>query len=35
MVNPIPDDYPRVMPYLVVDGAAAAIDFYSSVLGTG
>jgi PhnB protein len=33
MVNPIPDDYPRVMPYLVVDGAAAAIDFYTSVLG--
>jgi PhnB protein len=33
MVNPIPDDYPRVMPYLVVDRAAAAIDFYTSVLG--
>jgi PhnB protein len=33
MVNPIPDGYPRVMPYLIVDGASAAIDFYSSVLG--
>ena len=33
MANPIPDGYPRVMPYLIVDGAAAAIDFYSSVLG--
>jgi PhnB protein len=33
MVKPIPDHYPRVMPYLVVDGASAAIDFYSSVLG--
>lgn len=33
MVNPIPDEYPRVNPYLIVDGAAAAIDFYKSVLG--
>jgi len=33
MVNPIPDGYPRVMPYLIVDGADAAIDFYTSVLG--
>jgi PhnB protein len=33
MVQPIPDDYPRVTPYLIVDGAAAAIDFYTSVLG--
>jgi len=33
MAQPIPDNYPRVTPYLVVDGAAAAIDFYSSVLG--
>ena len=32
-VNPIPADYPRVIPYLAVDGAAAAIDFYTSVLG--
>ena len=33
MVNPIPEGYPRVTPYLIVDGAAAAIDFYTSVLG--
>ena len=33
MAKPIPDDYPRVMPYLIVDGAAAAIEFYKSVLG--
>jgi PhnB protein len=33
MVNPIPDGYPRVIPYLIVDGASAAIDFYTSVLG--
>ena len=33
MVKPIPDGYPRVTPYLIVDGAAEAIDFYSSVLG--
>jgi PhnB protein len=33
MPKPIPDDYPRVTPYLIVDGADAAIDFYCSVLG--
>jgi PhnB protein len=33
MAQPIPDGYPRVTPYLIVDGASAAIDFYSSVLG--
>jgi PhnB protein len=33
MTQPIPANYPRVMPYLIVDGAAGAIDFYSSVLG--
>ena len=33
MINPIPDGYPRVTPYLIVDGAAAAIEFYKSVLG--
>jgi PhnB protein len=33
MVEPIPKDYPRVVPYLIVDGAADAIDFYKSVLG--
>ncbi len=32
-VNPIPDNYPQVIPYLTVDGAAEAIDFYVSVLG--
>jgi PhnB protein len=32
-VKPIPDGYPRVTPYLVVAGAADAIDFYSRVLG--
>jgi PhnB protein len=31
--NPIPDAYPRVSPYLIVDGASAAIDFYRKVLG--
>ena len=33
MVKPIPDGYPRVAPYLIVDGAADAIAFYTSVLG--
>jgi PhnB protein len=33
MIKPIPDGYPRVTPYLIVDGASAAIDFYTSVLG--
>ena len=33
MAKPIPDGYPRVSPYLIVDGANAAIDFYVSVLG--
>ena len=32
-VKPIPDGYPRVIPYLVVDGASEAIDFYTQVLG--
>lgn len=32
-VAPIPDGYPRLSPYLIVDGAGAAIDFYVSVLG--
>ncbi|MFF5919838.1 VOC family protein [Streptomyces flavochromogenes] len=32
-VQPIPEGYPRVTPYLCVDGAAAAIDFYVDVLG--
>jgi len=33
MVDPIPAGYQRVTPYLIVDGAEAAIDFYGSVLG--
>ena len=33
MAKPIPDDYPRVTPYLYIDGASAAIDFYCLVLG--
>jgi PhnB protein len=32
-VKPIPDAYPRVTPYLCVDGAAEAIEFYTKVLG--
>ncbi|MFD9407105.1 VOC family protein [Streptomyces sp. NPDC059989] len=32
-VQPVPEGYPRVTPYLCIDGAAAAIDFYVSVLG--
>ena len=33
MPDPIPEGYPRVTPYLIVDGASAAIDFYRDVLG--
>ena len=33
MPQPIPDEYPRVTPYVYIDGAKAAIDFYTSVLG--
>ncbi len=32
-VDPIPAEYPRVTPYLSIEGAAAAIDFYCEVLG--
>ncbi len=32
-VKPIPDGYPRVTPYLHVDGAAEAIEFYKNVFG--
>jgi PhnB protein len=32
-VKPIPDGYPQVTPYLCVDGAAAAIEFYGQVFG--
>ena len=31
--KPIPDNYPRVSPYLCIDGAAAAIDFYKKAFG--
>lgn len=33
MVKPIPDGYHSVTPYLVIDGAAKAIDFYVKALG--
>ncbi|HVM39128.1 MAG TPA: VOC family protein [Sphingomicrobium sp.] len=32
-VNPIPEGYHSVTPYLVVDGAAEAIRFYSEAFG--
>lgn len=32
-VKPIPDGYPEVTPYLCVDGANEAIEFYSKVFG--
>jgi PhnB protein len=32
-VQPIPEGYPRITPYLCVDGASAAIDFYTKVFG--
>jgi uncharacterized glyoxalase superfamily protein PhnB len=32
-VQPIPPGYTSLTPFLVVNGAAAAIDFYSSVFG--
>jgi len=32
-VKPIPAGYHSVTPYLVVDGAAKAIDFYKKVFG--
>ena len=34
MVNPIPDGLEgRIVPYLMIDGAAAAIDFYTEAFG--
>ena len=33
-IDPIPSDYPRVCPYLIVDGASDAIKFYATILGT-
>ena len=32
-VKPIPDSYRRVTPYLIVNGAADAIDFYKKIYG--
>jgi PhnB protein len=32
-VNPIPEGYPQVIPYLCIKGAQAAIEFYEEVLG--
>jgi PhnB protein len=32
-VHPIPEGYHSITPYLVVDGAAAAIDWYKRALG--
>jgi PhnB protein len=32
-VNPIPDSYPQLSPYICVDGAADAIEFYKKVFG--
>ena len=32
-VKPIPDGYPAVTPYLIVAGAARAIDFYKHAFG--
>lgn len=34
-VKPIPDEYPRVTPYLHVNGAASAIEFYKTVFNAG
>jgi PhnB protein len=33
MVKPIPDGYHSVTPYIIVDDAAAAIDFYTEAFG--
>jgi len=32
-VSPIPEDYPRVCPYLHIDGAAKALEFYQQIFG--
>jgi PhnB protein len=32
-VKPIPEGYTSLTPFLVVDGAASAIDFYTAVFG--
>lgn len=33
MVNPTPEGYHSVTPYIIVDGAADAIDFYRTAFG--
>ena len=33
MTDPVPAGYPMLSPYLSVDGAAAAMDFYCDVFG--
>jgi PhnB protein len=32
-VKPVPDNYPKITPYLSIDGAAAAIEFYKKAFG--
>ena len=32
-VNPVPDGYHTVTPYIIVDGAARAIEFYKQAFG--
>lgn len=32
-VKSIPDNYPQIVPYLCVEGASAAIEFYRNVFG--
>jgi PhnB protein len=32
-VKPIPDEYPELTPYICVDGAEEAIEFYKKVFG--
>jgi PhnB protein len=32
-VKPVPDGYPQLTPYICVDGAARAIQFYEKVFG--
>ena len=32
-VKPIPDGYTALTPYLIVNGAAGAIEFYQKILG--
>jgi PhnB protein len=33
MTKAIPDEYPQLTPYLIVEGAAAAIKYYEGVFG--